>query len=56
MTLEEMVAILIDKGHSQPHAAEQAKKDYELMRTVSCSICRRDMTALEMRYHYHRCE
>lgn len=55
-TKKELVAILVDKGMTEQAAEEQVEKDFNLLFLEDCSICRRTMTALEMRYHYHACE
>lgn len=65
MTVEKMIEVLIDKGHSREYAETLAPLDvYELnhpdyerrVPREDCSICRRTFTTVEMRYHYHPCE
>ena len=61
MTVEEMVQVLIDKGHSREYAEFQAPYDYDDLRvddagTQECSVCRGHFTPLQMKYHYHPCE
>lgn len=67
MTLQEMVGILIDKGHGSEYASAAARADYsdlafelehpgEVEAWDDCSVCRRRFTRLQMKYHYHPCE
>ncbi len=62
MTYEEMVRILVDKGHNKEFAERQASEDFVLQdlpstsKPYQCSVCRRWLSQFEDRYHYHPCE
>jgi hypothetical protein len=64
MTITEMVEILVDKGFSKQYAETIAPYDLEDLNSgdvdqhpdYECSICRRTMSAIQWRYHYHPCE
>ena len=60
MTIKDMIQALIDKGHTR----QWATYDYALLNDPSCndgtsdecSVCRRTMRRIDMKYHYHPCE
>ena len=67
MTTQEMVRVLIDKGHRRDWAEKEAEKDHPFLGIhesapfpqiyyEECSICRRRFTQLHMKYHNHPCE
>lgn len=64
MTVQEMVKVLVDKGHARGWAEIKAKRDEIRLHAQrkedhvrqQCSVCRDYLTELEMDYHYHPCE
>jgi hypothetical protein len=65
MTAQDMINILVDKGHSRDYAERLAPLDIEQLNMelyedlggpYECSICRRAMNRTAWTYHYHPCE
>lgn len=67
MTLQEMILTLVDKGHTKTYAETMAPLDFQELNDPTqiqvmyggredCSICRRQMSRIQMKYHYHPCE
>jgi hypothetical protein len=61
--ISKMVNLLIDKGFSRQYAEtiapldkEDLERDTDTHPDFECSVCRRWMSAIQWRYHYHPCE
>lgn len=67
MTLTQMTEALQEKGHTREYSETRAALDFAdlnepdfMFRNMAhdrdCSVCRRTMTEIEYRYHWHPCE